>query len=149
MPHALMTSLLQPLASRYKMHVLGAENIPTDAPVLLVGNHHRLIAWAILQMARPRPLRTAANTAHFEKWYLRAILQRLGMIRIPSRDPLPALKQINDALLNGEAVVIFPTGEVSKAPHIVPFTLDFSGAVKDTNAIIVPFYLQGMWGSRY
>lgn len=149
MPQALLRSLLKLVFSRYKMHVLGVENIPNDGPVLLVGNHHSFIDWAILQMASPRPLRIASNKDHFEKWYLRAILKRLGMIRIPSRDPSPALKQINEALLNGEAVVIFPTGEVSKAPHIVPFTLDFSDAVKDTNAIIVPFYIQGMWGSRY
>lgn len=149
MPQALLRSLLKLVFSRYKMHVLGVENIPNDGPVLLVGNHHSFIDWAILQMASPRPLRIASNKDHFEKWYLRAILKRLGMIRISSRDPLPALKQINEALLNGEAVVIFPTGEVSKAPHIVPFTLDFSDAVKDTNAIIVPFYIQGMWGSRY
>jgi acyl-[acyl-carrier-protein]-phospholipid O-acyltransferase/long-chain-fatty-acid--[acyl-carrier-protein] ligase len=149
MPQALLRSLLKLVFSRYKMHVLGVENIPNDGPVLLVGNHHSFIDWAILQMASPRPLRIASNKDHFEKWYLRAILKRLGMIRISSRDPLPALKQINEALLNGEAVVIFPTGEVSKAPHIVPFTLDFSDAVKNTNAIIVPFYIQGMWGSRY
>lgn len=149
MPQALLRSLLKLVFSRYKMHVLGVENIPNDGPVLLVGNHHSFIDWAILQMASPRPLRIASNKDHFEKWYLRAILKRLGMIRISSRDPSPALKQINEALLNGEAVVIFPTGEVSKAPHIVPFTLDFSDAVKDTNAIIVPFYIQGMWGSRY
>lgn len=149
MPQALLRSLLKLVFSRYKMHVLGVENIPNDGPVLLVGNHHSFIDWAILQMASPRPLRIASNKDHFEKWYLRAVLKRLGMIRISSRDPLPALKQINEALLNGEAVVIFPTGEVSKAPHIVPFTLDFSDAVKNTNAIIVPFYIQGMWGSRY
>lgn len=149
MPQALLRSLLKLVFSRYKMHVLGVENIPNDGPVLLVGNHHSFIDWAILQMASPRPLRIASNKDHFEKWYLRAILKRLGMIRISSRDPSPALKQINEALLNGEAVVIFPTGEVSKAPHIVPFTLDFSDAVKNTNAIIVPFYIQGMWGSRY
>ena len=149
MPQALLRSLLKLVFSRYKMHVLGVENIPNDGPVLFVGNHHSFIDWAILQMASPRPLRIASNKDHFEKWYLRAILKRLGMIRISSRDPLPALKQINEALLNGEAVVIFPTGEVSKAPHIVPFTLDFSDAVKNTNAIIVPFYIQGMWGSRY
>lgn len=149
MPQALLRSLLKLVFSRYKMHVLGVQYIPNDGPILLVGNHHSFIDWAILQMASPRPLRIASNKDHFEKWYLRAILKRLGMIRIPSRDPSSALAEINKALLNGEAVVMFPTGEVSKAPHVVPFTIDFSSALKDTNAMIIPFYIQGMWGSRY
>ncbi|HHX16038.1 MAG TPA: MFS transporter [Fibrobacter sp.] len=149
MPQALLRSLLRLMFSRYKMRVLGLQNIPNDGPILLVGNHHSFIDWAILQMASPRPLRIASNKDHFEKWYLRAILKRLGMIRISSRDPSLALVEINKYLLNGEAVVIFPTGEVSKSPHIVPFTIDFSSALKNTNSVIIPFYIQGMWGSRY
>jgi acyl-[acyl-carrier-protein]-phospholipid O-acyltransferase/long-chain-fatty-acid--[acyl-carrier-protein] ligase len=30
---------------------------------------------------------------------------------------------IREALLNGEAVAIFPEGEVSKSPHVGPFGL--------------------------
>lgn len=149
MPQVFIRSVLRLIFSRYKMQVLGLENIPNDGAALLVGNHHSFIDWAILQMASPRPLRFASNKDHFEKWYLRIILKKLGMIRIPARDPELALLEINECLLRGEAVVLFPTGEVSKAPHVVPFTIDFSSALQNTNAIVIPFYIQGMWGSRY
>ena len=38
MPQALLRSLLRLMFSRYKMRVLGLQNIPNDGPILLVGN---------------------------------------------------------------------------------------------------------------
>ncbi len=149
MPQALLRFFLKMIFSRYKLRVLGVQNIPDSGPVLLVGSHHSFIDWAILQMASPRPLCVASNKDHFDRWYLRAILKRLGMIRIERRNPGPALQKVREALLDGKAVVIFPTGEVSKAPHIVPFMIDYAPAVQDTGAPVVPFYIQGLWGSRY
>ncbi|MCK9182151.1 MAG: MFS transporter [Fibrobacteraceae bacterium] len=149
LPQALIRSILRTFFSRYKLKVLGVQHIPSEGPALLMGNHFSFIDWAVLQMASPRPLRIASNKDHFEKWYLRWILKRLGMIRIHKRTPGVAMQMIHGALLNGEAVVLFPEGEVAKSPHIGPFRLDYSSAVKDTQTVIIPFYIQGLWGSRY
>ena len=149
LPQALVRSLLRLVFSRYKIRVLNVGNIPNDGPVLLVGNHHSFIDWAMLQMACPRPLCIAGNKDHFEKWYLRSLLKRLGSIRIDNRHPEEAMKKIHDRLMEGHAVVIFPTGEVSRSPHVEPFSIDYSKAVEGTDATVVPFYIQGLWGSNY
>ena len=149
LPQALLRTMLKLVFNRYKIRVLGVQNIPNEGPVLLVGNHHSFIDWAMLQMASPRALCIASNKDHFERWYLRAVLKRLGMIRIDNNNPKEAMDKIHEALLAGKAVVIFPTGEVSKSPHVEPFTIDYSAAVDDTHATIIPFYIQGLWGSNY
>ena len=149
LPQALVRSILRLAFSRYKIRVLNVGNIPNDGPVLLVGNHHSFIDWAMVQMASPRPLCIASNKDHFEKWYLRAMLKRLGMIRIDNRHPEDAMEKIRERLLAGHAVVIFPTGEVSRSPHVEPFSIDYSKAVEGTDAVVVPFYTQGLWGSNY
>lgn len=149
LPQAMIRTVLRLVFNRYKIRVLGVQNIPNEGPVLLVGNHHSFIDWAMLQMASPRPLCIASNKDHFDKWYLRSILKRLGSIRIDNRNPKPAMDKIHEALLAGKAVVIFPTGEVSKSPHVDPFHIDYSSAVDDTDAEIIPFYIQGLWGSNY
>ncbi|MCF0222845.1 MAG: MFS transporter, partial [Fibrobacter sp.] len=149
LPQALLRSVLRLVFNRYNIRVHGVQNIPNEGPVLLMGNHHSFVDWAMLQMASPRPLCIASNKDHFERWYLRAILKRLGMIRIDNRHPANAMEKIHEALLAGKAVVIFPTGEVSKSPHVEPFNIDYSKAVEGTEATIVPFYIQGLWGSNY
>jgi len=149
LPQALLRTLLRFVFSRYKIRVLNVQNIPNEGPILLVGNHHSFIDWAMVQMASPRPLCIASNKDHFDKWYLRAVLKRLGMIRIDNRNPKIAMDKIHAALLAGKAVVIFPSGEVSKSPHVEPFTIDYSSAVEGTKARVIPFYIQGLWGSNY
>ena len=144
-PQAMVRTLLRLAFSRYKIRVLNVGDVPNDGPVLLVGNHHSFIDWAMVQMACPRPLCIASNKDHFEKWYLRAILKRLGMIRIESRHPEEAMANIHEKLAAGHAVVIFPTGEVSRSPHVEPLSIDYSKAVEGTDAAVVPFYIQGLW----
>ncbi|SHK82069.1 MFS transporter [Fibrobacter sp. UWH6] len=134
---------------RYRIMVKGSVNIPESGPALLVGPHFSYIDWAVLQMASPRPLRIASNRNTFADWYQRWLFHGKFLIPINRRDPKPAMEEIRQALLNGEVVVIFPEGEVSKSPFISKFTLDYSAAVKDTGAQIIPFYIQGLWGSRY
>lgn len=134
---------------RYRVKVMGVENIPESGPLLLVGPHFSFIDWAVLQMACPRSLRIASNRNTFADWYQRWLLHGKALIEINRRDPAPAMEEIRQALLQGEAVVIFPEGEVSKTPHVSKFSLSYTAAVKDTSAQIVPFYIQGLWGSRY
>ena len=134
---------------RYRVKVVGVQNIPETGPVLLVGPHFSFIDWAVLQMTSPRPLRIASNRNTFADWYQRWFSHGKFFININRRDPAPAMQRIHDALLKGEAVVIFPEGEVSKKSFTPAFSLDYSKAVEGTNAPIVPFYIQGLWGSRY
>lgn len=134
---------------RYRVMVKGSLNIPESGPALLIGPHFSYIDWAVLQMASPRPLRIASNRNTFADWYQRWLFHGKFLIPINRRDPKPAMEEIRQALLNGEVVVIFPEGEVSKSPFISKFTLNYHDAVKDTDAQIIPFYIQGLWGSRY
>ncbi len=134
---------------RYKIKVIGFQNIPESGPLLLVGPHFSFIDWAVLQMASPRPLLIASNRNTFAEWYLRWFSHGKSLININRRDPSEAMEKIHEALLKGEVVVIFPEGEVSKTPFVSKFSLDYSKAIEGTEAQIVPFYIQGLWGSRY
>ncbi len=137
------------LSSRYRLQILGIENIPTEGPVLLAGNHLSYIDWAILMVACPRPLRVVMTRDHFERWYVSLLLNRLSIIKLDRNNPEPALEAIHKALQNGEAVVTFPEGQVSRSAQVGPFLIPHESALKDTNASLIPFYMQGLWGSTY
>ncbi len=133
---------------RYNLKVIGNENIPMEGPVLLLGNHTSYMDWILLQMASPRPLRMAMNEDKSEHGFSRWLLKLLGAIRINRRNPEPAMAAIRKALLHGEAVIIFPEGELAKSCNIGRFSIDYSEAIRDTNAKLFPFYIQGVWGGK-
>ena len=133
---------------RYNLKITGNENIPIEGPVLLIGNHTSGIDWILLQMASPRSLRIAVNEDKSEHGFSRWILKFLGAIRINRRNPEPAMAEIRKALLHGEAVVVFPEGELSKSCHIGRFSIDYSEAIRDTDVKLIPFYIQGVWGGK-
>jgi acyl-[acyl-carrier-protein]-phospholipid O-acyltransferase / long-chain-fatty-acid--[acyl-carrier-protein] ligase len=137
------------LSSRYRLQILGLENIPSEGPVLLAGNHLSYIDWAILMVACPRPLRVVMTRDHFERWYVSLLLNRLSIIKLDRDNPEPALTEINKALKNGKAVVTFPEGQVSRSAQVGPFLIPHESALKDTGASLIPFYMQGLWGSTY
>lgn len=148
-PQSLLRTLLRAYyVFRYDLKLIGNENIPMEGPVLLLGNHTSYIDWILLQMASPRPLRLAMNVDKSEHGITRWILKLLGAIRIERRNPEPAMAEIRKCLLHGEAVVIFPEGELAKSCNIGRFSIDYSSAIRDTSAKLIPFYIQGVWGGK-
>lgn len=151
MPQTLLRQLLRSaLSMHYKFLVTGVQNIPWEGPVLLVGNHISYIDWAMIQMASPRPLRFVITRRPFEKWYMRLLLSQMETIDLDISNPGPAMEEARKALLRGEAVVMFPENVMTTTGNMNRFRLDYSSVVKDVPRLkILPFYVQGLWGSSY
>ena len=151
LPQSLLRQFLKGvLSNRYRLDVQGAQNLPWEGPVLLLGNHISYIDWAFLQMACPRPLRIVVQRQTFEKWYIGLLLKRMDVIILDPRNTEPAIQQAHEALLRGEAVAMFPEIGMSQTGNVNKFRLDYSPAIADVPELcIVPFYVQGLWGSSY
>lgn len=146
---SLVRYLLYVLVSKvYRLQVQGLDNIPSRGGVLLLGNHTSLIDWAILQLACPRPIRFVMEKAIYDKWYLTWILKRFKVIPISKSHSKAALENIQQYLSDGEVVVIFPEGRLSMNGQLGKFYSGFERAVVDTNTIIIPFYVLGLWGAK-
>ena len=151
MPHTLLRQLMRSVLSfHYKFLVSGVERIPWEGPVLLVGNHISYVDWAMIQMASPRPLRFVITKRPFEKWYVRLLLSQMRTIELDIAHPESAMKEAREALLRGEAVVMFPENTMTATGNMSRFRLDYSDAIKDVHHLkLLPFYVQGLWGSSY
>ncbi len=136
-------------AARYRMKVLGFEDLPHSGGVLLLGNHISWVDWALVQIASPRPLNFVIERGYYELWYLRGILKLFGAIPITSGGSASSLETINGLLKDGKAVCLFPEGTISRTGQLSEFKRGYQIAIKDTKAKIVPFYLHGLWGSRF
>jgi acyl-[acyl-carrier-protein]-phospholipid O-acyltransferase/long-chain-fatty-acid--[acyl-carrier-protein] ligase len=137
------------VATHYRLHVQGLDHLPSQGGVLMLGNHISWLDWAMLQMASPRPVRFVMERSIYERWYLRRLLDLFGVIPISSGSSRDALQSVNEALDRGEVVCLFPEGSISRNGQLGEFRKGFEQAAAGTDAIILPFYLRGLWGSRF
>ncbi len=149
LPQSMVIFLLSSLISRrLKLEVIGFNNIPQSGGVLLLGNHISWLDWAIVQMAMPRRVRFVMDREIYEKWYLRLFLDFFHVVPVSPRGVKEAAQKVKALLNQGEVVCIFPEGAISRNAQLGEFRRGFELMAKDADALILPFYLRGMWGSR-
>lgn len=136
-------------AGRYRIRVQGFENLPERGGVLLLGNHISWLDWAMVQIACPRPVRFVMLRSYYQLWYLKRIMDFFGAIPIARGQSKEALEQVNTLLKAGEVVCLFPEGAISHDGQLGEFKRGFERAVGGVNGVIIPFYLYGLWGSRF
>jgi acyl-[acyl-carrier-protein]-phospholipid O-acyltransferase/long-chain-fatty-acid--[acyl-carrier-protein] ligase len=140
------------LRLRYRVSVEGLANIPQDKGVLLLGNHISFLDWAMLQIAYPKQIRFVMEREYYEKWYLKPFLKFFGVIPVSSRASKSALAAVSEALERGETVALFPEGHLSRNGHMSEFKRGFEYAcekLQPHQAVIVPFYLRGLWEDEF
>ncbi|MGH1463302.1 MAG: acyl-[ACP]--phospholipid O-acyltransferase [Neptuniibacter sp.] len=135
---------------KYNLQVLGFENLPEDGKgTLLLGNHISWLDWAMIQIACPRHIHFVMERNIYERWYLRWFLDIYKVIPISRGTSRQALAKVNELLNNGEVVCLFPEGAISHIGQLGEFKRGFEKACENANGVIVPFYLRGLWGSRF
>ena len=150
LPHAFMRFLLRVvMAQRYRLTVSGLQHIPTSGGVLLLGNHASWIDWAVLHLAVPRPTRFVMSRLYYNRWYVRWFFDLYRVIPISSAASSAAMRKITEFLQAGECVILFPEGAISRNGQLGPFRRGFTIPATQTGCPIVPFYLRGLWGSRW
>ena len=150
LPQSLVRFLIRSIiSSRYNIQVLGFNNLPGQGAVLMLGNHISWLDWAIIQIACPRPVRFVMHRGIYQRWYLKWFLDAFGVVPIAAGHSKAALKQINELLKKGEAVCLFPEGSISRNGQLGTLKPGYERTVEGVDGVILPFYLRGLWGSRF
>ena len=136
---------------KYRVTIDGLENIKRDGGMLLLGNHISFLDWAFLQIACYREIRFVIDRRYYNIWYFRPFLKFFRAIPISTRGGKNALSLVTDALNSGDTVALFPEGNLTRNGQLGEFQRGFELATANVNkdAIIVPFYIRGLWESRY
>ena len=128
------------------------ENIPPEGPAIAACNHisyfDPLAHAYMLVRARRRP-RFMAKRELYGNWLLRHVLEGAHQIPVDrgsgSSAPIDAAKQ---ALSEGEIVMIYPEGTITKNPDYSPMQAK-TGAARLTPSTSVPVLPLAVWGSQY
>ncbi|GAA5216142.1 acyl-[ACP]--phospholipid O-acyltransferase [Corallincola platygyrae] len=152
LPQSLVRYLLLVLASSgYRLRVNGFRNIPEQGGVLMLGNHISWIDWALIQIASPRPVRFVMEKSIYNRWYLTWFFRLFDVVPIAKGDYRKSVERISELLNQREVVCLFPEGTISRNGQLAEFKHGYTKAAAkaDEEVKILPFYLRGMWGSRF
>lgn len=152
LPQSLILLFLKVVVGlKYKLEVNGIKNIPSSNGVLLLGNHVSWIDWAVILMSTPREVRFVMHKPIYEKWYLNWILKIFKCIPISNFGNKDSIKTIANELDNGNVVVLFPEGSITRTGHLGEFKRGFEIILKLTKneVFVVPFYIGGLWESLF
>lgn len=125
------------------------QNLPNQGGALLLGNHLSYLDWAVVQLTSPRPIRFVMYEPIYRIWYLNWLFRTMKLIPIRRGRSRAALRTITQAVNKGELVCLFPEGSLTRDGQLQPFRSGFERAAADIQGPIVPFCIQGMWGSLF
>jgi len=158
--YALARAVLKPwLGTWFRWHLEGMENIPRSGPALLAINHiaylDPLAAAYVVDKAKRIP-RFLAKSELFDDKRIAWVLRGAGQIPVKrgSSDAPMALDHAIEALREGEIVVIFPEGTITRDPDLNPMEgkTGIARLALTTKAPVIPCALWGtanIWPKGY
>ncbi len=139
------------LPLRYRLRVLGRENIPSEGGLLLTPNHVTYADWIFLSLACPRPIRFVADPRFIPGGIFSYLAKQFGVIHIEPGESsvVRSIKAAQAALRQGEVVCVFPEGGLTRTGQIQSFLRGYQILARGAQVPIVPVYLGGLWGSMF
>jgi 1-acyl-sn-glycerol-3-phosphate acyltransferase len=142
--------LRRPLRHGLRWTVEGIEHLPEDGPALVASNHISYLdplVVAYLADLRGRRVRNLAKAELFEKRSLAWALRQLRQIPVErgSATAVSSLEAATEALEQGELIVVFPEGTISR--DLEPMAAK-TGTVRLARATGVPVIPVGLWGAH-
>jgi len=150
LPHSLTRTIAGAiLKRRFRLEVLGFENLPSSGAVLLLGNHTSWVDWTLVQVACPRQVRFVLQRDVANNWFMKLFFRLTGTAAISTQGE-GSTERITELLQQGRVVCMFPERGISGNGQLGDFQDDFENAVKSVEGgVIIPFYLRGLWGTRF
>ena len=137
------------LALRYRIEYEGLAHLPKEGAVLLLGNHISWLDWALLQFPYRRRIHYLMDRGIYSLPLINPVLRLAGVIPVSPGGAKEAFKEAGIRLRRGDVVGIFPEGSISYDGRMGAFKKGFEQIAKHHRGVIVPFYISGIYGSRF
>ncbi|NND95716.1 MAG: AMP-binding protein, partial [Pirellulaceae bacterium] len=144
--------LLRPvLTVLYRKELHGLENLPKDRGCVIISNHVSWIDGILILWMMPRNVRFVVDGGNFDGAIARWIAGAFDTILMTASPKSigRALKTARQGLIDGDVVGIFPEGTLTRTGQLQAFKPGIKKILKGTDAVVVPLWVEGMWGSIF
>jgi len=133
----------------FRISAVGLENIPPH-PFILVSNHQSYLDGLMIGTSLDVPvagrLYFYASEQTFGRRWQRDFISRHNVILVDVNRSLKlSLQRLARVLKNGDSLVIFPEGGLTRDGKVQPFKKTFAILSKELNVPVVPVVLQGAY----
>jgi acyl-[acyl-carrier-protein]-phospholipid O-acyltransferase/long-chain-fatty-acid--[acyl-carrier-protein] ligase len=135
--------------SIYRIKVSGLENIPVNGGALLLPNHVTFADAFFLSVISDRPVRFVMDESFMVSPAVRLSAKLFGTVTIRRSHPLEAIRTTVEALNNGQLVVLFPEGQLTRTGSLCKLERGFELIAKSAKVPILPVWVDGSWGSIF
>ena len=130
----------------FRVHVSGREHVPASGAYIVAPTHRSILDVPFAAFITPRTIRFLAKDELFSNGIGRRLFTALGAIRVErGTADRGALRALEDALVEGSPVAVFPEGTRASGPRLAPL---FDGAAYLAVKLQVPIVPVGVGGSE-
>lgn len=126
--------------------VIGQEKLAQQSPVIFACNHASYIDSLVMMSILPINTRIVAKKEMFSPPVVRTVMRKLDYLSVDRMDLSKGLedtKHIEDVILAGNSIMIFPEGTFGYALGLRPFRLGAFKIATETNTPICPLAISG------
>lgn len=133
----------------YRVKVVHADRVPDKGGVLILPNHVTFVDAFLITAACPRPVRFVMDDAFMASRVIRIFVSIFDTVTIRRDQPREAIRITIDALKSGDAVVLFPEGQLTRTGALGELHRGFELIAKKAAHPLVPMWCDGSWGSIF
>ncbi|WP_321778417.1 MFS transporter [Sulfurimonas sp.] len=133
---------------RHSYTYVGLQNVPEGA-VLLLGNHVSWLDWIIVQLPLARRINFLMDKDIYNWKFFHAFFKKGEAIPVSPKASKDAFKEAHKRLLNGKIVGMYPEGGISTDGELGKFYKGYEIIPTDYNGVIVPYFIDGVFGSSF
>lgn len=135
----------------YNTTFRGFEKIPERGPILIISNHVSYVDGMIIQAAINRPVRYVIDQFIYEMPIINYFMRVNHAIPIlPKKDKVEdALDKISEGLECGDAICIFPEGQLTYTGNLGRFKPGIEWIIERDPVPIYPVAIKGLWNSMF